>query len=376
MSDITLSTTTNQYDYMVNINPSIVQKNDSPTMNTSPPVSYDETQQQYAYHDYAFQQMSLAAYPTVYPMNYYDHRQPQQRMMQHPHPNSPDSISSSSSPPTPPSTNSIMHRSNTVPIMHSHQQPPSIITSQVIDPITSSPSPMMNPLMTTSNSTPTTSSSSTSTSSSTTTNTNTTNTTTTPFTNTTTARVKETIARANSVPMEFYHTEFLEYSKETYERKMDAKKNKRKRSSPNGKTNEDQQQKKKKLDDDKMSPFNESNVSDDDDDFEDDDNDKLENKELSSAELRRQIHIQSEQKRRAQIKDGFDELRKYLPGCNNKKMSKAALLTRTVQQIQHMKKVQNELLAEVERLVQENDNLKKFQHNVLQRQAMEKMYSF
>lgn len=50
---------------------------------------------------------------------------------------------------------------------------------------------------------------------------------------------------------------------------------------------------------------------------------------LSSAEMRRQIHIQSEQKRRAQIKDGFDELRKHLPGCNNKKMSKAALLTRS-----------------------------------------------
>lgn len=50
---------------------------------------------------------------------------------------------------------------------------------------------------------------------------------------------------------------------------------------------------------------------------------------MSSAEIRRQIHIQSEQKRRAQIKDGFDELRKHLPGCNNKKMSKAALLTRS-----------------------------------------------
>lgn len=45
--------------------------------------------------------------------------------------------------------------------------------------------------------------------------------------------------------------------------------------------------------------------------------------------MRRQIHIQSEQKRRAQIRDGFDELRKHLPGCNNKKMSKAALLTRS-----------------------------------------------
>lgn len=50
---------------------------------------------------------------------------------------------------------------------------------------------------------------------------------------------------------------------------------------------------------------------------------------MSNAELRRQIHIQSEQKRRAQIKDGFEELKKHLPGCHNKKMSKAAMLTRS-----------------------------------------------
>lgn len=100
---------------------------------------------------------------------------------------------------------------------------------------------------------------------------------------------------------------------------------------------------------------------------------------LSAAELRRQIHIQSEQKRRAQIKDGFDELRKHLPGCNNnKKMSKAALLVRSkssvfhlvgflgsqymhtaVQQMQHLKSIQMELLEQVERLMQENENLKK-----------------
>ncbi|ORZ25706.1 hypothetical protein BCR42DRAFT_315402 [Absidia repens] len=176
------------------------------------------------------------------------------------------------------------------------------------------------------------------------------------FSNATTARVKETIARANSVPMEFYHTEFLEYSKETYERKLDAKRNKRKRPSQ-------QQHSSSSLHDDKQtsySTFEHDNTS----------------KSICSAELRRQIHIQSEQKRRAQIKDGFDELRKHLPGCNNKKMSKAALLTRTVQQMQHLKLMQTELLSEVERLVQENDNLKKFQHGVLQRQAMEKMYNF
>lgn len=47
---------------------------------------------------------------------------------------------------------------------------------------------------------------------------------------------------------------------------------------------------------------------------------------LSTAEMRRQIHIQSEQKRRAQIKDGFEDLRNELPACLNKKMSKVALL--------------------------------------------------
>lgn len=47
------------------------------------------------------------------------------------------------------------------------------------------------------------------------------------------------------------------------------------------------------------------------------------------SELRRQIHIQSEQKRRAQIKDGFEDLRSELPACLNKKMSKVTLLHRS-----------------------------------------------
>ena len=50
---------------------------------------------------------------------------------------------------------------------------------------------------------------------------------------------------------------------------------------------------------------------------------------MSTAEMRRQIHIQSEQKRRAQIKDGFEDLRNELPACLNKKMSKVALLHRS-----------------------------------------------
>lgn len=100
---------------------------------------------------------------------------------------------------------------------------------------------------------------------------------------------------------------------------------------------------------------------------------------LSSSELRRQIHIQSEQKRRAQIKDGFEDLRNELPSCLNKKMSKVALLHRSmllltfscilfpclpilllaVQHIQHLKHTQATILAELERLVNENEQLRK-----------------
>ncbi|CAO3689448.1 unnamed protein product [Umbelopsis ramanniana] len=177
----------------------------------------------------------------------------------------------------------------------------------------------------------------------------------------TAARVKETIAKASAVPMELYHTEFLTYSKEAYERKNDNRKVKRKRA----------QSKEEPMTTAKKGKKRSTPDVDEDDE---DDEDELD--DMSNAELRRQIHIQSEQKRRAQIKDGFEELKKHLPGCQNKKMSKAAMLTRTVQQIQHLKKTQGDLLAEVERLVAENENLKKFQHGVLQRQAMEKMYAF
>ncbi|ORZ13217.1 hypothetical protein BCR42DRAFT_461763 [Absidia repens] len=98
------------------------------------------------------------------------------------------------------------------------------------------------------------------------------------------------------------------------------------------------------------------------------------NSNNNTTELRRQIHIQSEQKRRAQIKCGFEELRNELPTCLNKKMSKVALLHRTVQHIQHLKSTQITILAELERLVQENEQLKRFQQSVLQNQVMDSMY--
>ncbi|SAM01856.1 hypothetical protein [Absidia glauca] len=94
----------------------------------------------------------------------------------------------------------------------------------------------------------------------------------------------------------------------------------------------------------------------------------------SNTELRRQIHIQSEQKRRAQIKDGFEELRNELPSCLNKKMSKVALLHRTVQHIQHLKSTQVTILGELERLMNENDHLRKFQESVMQKQNSTKTY--
>ncbi|KAI8066444.1 hypothetical protein BC940DRAFT_302866 [Gongronella butleri] len=87
-----------------------------------------------------------------------------------------------------------------------------------------------------------------------------------------------------------------------------------------------------------------------------------------NSELKRQIHIQSEQKRRAQIKDGFEDLRNELPSCLNKKMSKVALLHRTVQHIQHLKSTQATILSELERLMVENEHLRKFQQSVLQKQ--------
>jgi hypothetical protein len=77
------------------------------------------------------------------------------------------------------------------------------------------------------------------------------------------------------------------------------------------------------------------------------------------AELRRQIHIQSEQKRRAQIKDGFDDLRRQLPNCHSKKLSKAVILSRTTVYLQQLKQHALTLQAEVERLAEENARLRR-----------------
>ncbi|ORX54916.1 HLH-domain-containing protein [Hesseltinella vesiculosa] len=157
-------------------------------------------------------------------------------------------------------------------------------------------------------------------------------------TSTTSSSLSEKIAKVNTLPESFL-PQFHQYSKEAYE---NGRKRKTKRS---GKTTDD-----------------DSNSDED-----------LTNATMT-MEMRRQIHIQSEQKRRAQISDGFQELRQHLPGCINKKMSKAALLHRTVQHLQHLKKNQSSLLTELERLVRENEQLNKFQESVLQKQALDRMY--
>ncbi|KAI8378036.1 uncharacterized protein BYT42DRAFT_572497 [Radiomyces spectabilis] len=189
-----------------------------------------------------------------------------------------------------------------------------------------------------------------------------------------TAFLSETFAKVSSLPESFY-PEFLQYSKETYEQQSVTKKRKAQDDTiPTQHDNSDKDQlssnfaeyrKHRKLDHQRSPSPQEDSGSDDgtSDDM------------RTTAEMRRQIHIQSEQKRRAQIKDGFEELRNELPACLNKKMSKVVLLHRTVQHIQHLKSTQMVILAELERLVHENEQLRSFQQGVLQKQALENMYS-
>lgn len=181
--------------------------------------------------------------------------------------------------------------------------------------------------------------------------------------------LNEAFAKASSLPESFY-PEFLQYSKESYEQSTGGGPSRKKQKryldkdsmAVDGKPNFQQQQLQRQQQ-------NENTADESDNDEENNSNN------LTSTELRRQIHIQSEQKRRAQIKDGFEELRNELPACLNKKMSKVALLHRTVQHIQHLKDTQMSILSELERLVHENEQLRKFQEGVLQKQALENMYT-
>lgn len=179
--------------------------------------------------------------------------------------------------------------------------------------------------------------------------------------------ITEKIANVNKLPESFL-PEFHQYSKETYENGSSNSKKRRRTNSGGKKDVSSSPSAASAADEDQAHNNNNNSNASSSSDLEDDADG------VSAQEVRRQIHIQSEQKRRAQIKDGFEELRQHLPGCVNKKMSKAALLHRTVQHLQHLKKNQTSLLAELERMMNENEQLRKFQESVLQKQALERMY--
>lgn len=56
------------------------------------------------------------------------------------------------------------------------------------------------------------------------------------------------------------------------------------------------------------------------------------------------------------------------------KSIKLTLSSLAVQHLQHLKRNQTSLLAELERMMSENEQLRKFQESVLQKQALERMY--
>lgn len=87
--------------------------------------------------------------------------------------------------------------------------------------------------------------------------------------------------------------------------------------------------------------------------------------------MRRQIHIQSEQRRRAQIKDGFEDLRKLLPACNaNQKISKAMILSKAVVYIEQLRTSHVALVNELQRLQGENEQMRTVYENIRLRRSL------
>ena len=78
----------------------------------------------------------------------------------------------------------------------------------------------------------------------------------------------------------------------------------------------------------------------------------------TATEIRRQMHIQSEQKRREQIKGGFDALKAELPGSQHKRISKSLLLIRAIEYFRQLKNERQIIGQELERLRMENARLK------------------
>ena len=67
-----------------------------------------------------------------------------------------------------------------------------------------------------------------------------------------------------------------------------------------------------------------------------------------TAEERRQVHILSEQKRRANINEGFEHVRAVLPLQTARKASKSKLLQTSVQYIEMLANTRDELISELQ----------------------------
>ncbi|CAG8826960.1 1408_t:CDS:2, partial [Gigaspora margarita] len=82
-------------------------------------------------------------------------------------------------------------------------------------------------------------------------------------------------------------------------------------------------------------------------------NDETNSATLSHAELRRQIHINSERRRCAEINDAFEGLCKQLPNTYKcRKMSKVALLQKAASHLENSSRKEKMLLDVIKRLNQ------------------------
>lgn len=81
---------------------------------------------------------------------------------------------------------------------------------------------------------------------------------------------------------------------------------------------------------------------------------------MTKHEKRRINHLNSEKKRRENIKDGMDALLELVPQCTDPQMSKANILKRTKEFILELHEANKNLQMELKRAHQENDELRRY----------------
>lgn len=81
---------------------------------------------------------------------------------------------------------------------------------------------------------------------------------------------------------------------------------------------------------------------------------------MTKHEKRRINHLNSEKKRRENIKDGMDALLKLVPQCTDPQMSKANILKKTREFILELHDGNRNLQMEIKRAHQENDELRRY----------------